>query len=88
MLEHVKAQGLDDFFLPLDKRSARGIYFYRINGYNGKIGDFIRRYYEAARKEGVVIIGRIPNPDEKNLSYYQEMMGTDFQLSKIGRAHV
>ena len=81
MLEHVKAQGLDDFFLPLDKRSARGIYFYRINGYNGKIGDFIRRYYEAARKEGVVIIGRIPNPDEKNLTYYQEMMGTDFQLS-------
>ena len=42
MLEHVKAQGLDDFFLPLDKRSARGIYFYRINGYNGKIGDFAR----------------------------------------------
>ena len=29
---------------------------------------------------GVVIEGRIPNPDEKNLSYYGEMMGMDFRL--------
>ena len=81
MFEHVKIQEPDDFFLTLDKRRVRGIYFYRINGYNEKICEFVKRYYEAARKDGVVIAGRIPNPDEKNLSYYQEIMGTDFQMS-------
>ena len=67
MFGHIKIQGMDDFFLTLDKRSARGIYFYRINGYNGQIDGFIKKYYEAARAGGVVIEGRIPNPDEKNL---------------------
>lgn len=81
MFGHIKIQGLDDFFLTLDKRSTRGIYFYRINGYNGQVDGFIKKYYEAARTGGVVIEGRIPNPDEKNLSYYQEIMGTDFRLA-------
>lgn len=81
MLEHVKIQKLDDFFMTLDKRSVKGIYFYRINGYNDQICEFVKQYYEAARTSGVVIEGRIPNPDEKNLSYYNEIMGMDFQLS-------
>lgn len=81
MFEHVKIQSLDDFFLPLEERKVRGIYFYRISGYNGPIGEFIKKYYEAARTGGVVIEGRIPNPDGKQLSYYNEIMGTDFQLS-------
>ncbi len=39
------------------------------------------RYYEAARLSGVIIEGRIPNPDEKNLAYYEEIMGLDFRMS-------
>lgn len=81
MLDHVKLQSLNDFFRELDDRSSKGVFFYRINGYNGQICDFIKRYYEAARTAGVIIEGRIPNPDEKNLSYYNEIMGMDFQLS-------
>ena len=30
---------------------------------------------------GVIIEGKIPNPDEKNLSYYSEIMGMGFQMS-------
>lgn len=81
MLEHVKIRQLNDFFMELGNRSSKGIYFYRINGYNEQICDFIRKYYEAARTSGVIIEGRIPNPDEKNLSYYSEIMGMDFQMS-------
>ena len=36
---------------------------------------------ESARKAGVVIEGKIPNPDEKNLAYYNEIMGMDFQMN-------
>lgn len=82
MFEHVKIQSLDDYFIELSNRSKKGIYFYRINAYNEQISDFIVKLYEAARTSGVIIEGRIPNPDEKNLAYYNEIMGPGFQLSK------
>ncbi len=81
MFEHRVLDSLDDFFLERGKRREQGIYFYRINGYNGLIREFLERYYEEARRTGVVIEGKIPNPDEKNLAYYEEVMGMQFQLS-------
>ena len=82
MFEHRKIQELDDFFKELNSRKEKGVYFYRINGYNEEIGSLIRRYYEAARLSGVILEGRIPNPDGGNLSYYNEIMGMDFQMSR------
>lgn len=81
MLEHVKLCSLNDYFVPLGSRSNKGVYFYRFNGYSEEIAGFIKKYYDAARKSGVIIEGKIPNPDEKNLSYYGEIMGMDFQMS-------
>lgn len=81
MFEHKKIRELEDYFLDLSARSESGVYFYRINGYHEKIKKFLQKYFEAARSAGVVIEGKIPNPDEKNLSYYQEIMGTDFKMS-------
>ena len=80
MFEHKKIQELSDYFTDLNLRREKGGYFYRINGYNEKIRDFIQKYYEAARVGGVVIEGKIPNPDEKNLAYYEEIMGMDFRM--------
>ena len=80
MFEHKTLQNLNDYFLELDKRRERGVYFYRINGYSENVEKFLMQYYEAARLSGVVIEGKIQNPDENNLAYYEEMMGTDFQL--------
>ncbi|MCM1044259.1 MAG: YceG family protein [Candidatus Gastranaerophilales bacterium] len=81
MFEHKALGSLDDFFVEYDKRREQGVYFYRICGYNDPIREFLVRYYEEARKTGVVIEGRIPNPNEKNLAYYEEIMGMQFQLS-------
>lgn len=72
---------LDEFFLDYDARTTKGVFFYRIAGYNEDIRTFIARYYEAARGTGVFIEGRIPNPDEKNLGYYEEIMGMSFRMS-------
>ncbi len=83
MFEHKKIQSLNDYFLPLNKRAQNSVYFYRICGSNEDIKNFIIEYYEATRKNGVVIEGKIPNPDGKNLSFFQEMMGTDFKLDKF-----
>ena len=82
MFECKKIINIEDYFLDFSSRKEKGVYFYRINGYNEKIKNFILKYYEMARKTGVVIEGKIPNPDEKNLSYYEEMMGMDFKMDE------
>ncbi len=78
MFEHQRLQKLEDYFVTLDQRRERGIYFYRINGCNKAIREFLGLYYEAAGKNGVIIEGRIPNPEEQNLNYYEEIMGREF----------
>ena len=59
MLERKKLRDLNDFFLELNARKETGVYFYRINGYNEAVKNFIVKYYEAARSFGVVIEGKI-----------------------------
>lgn len=83
MFEHKKINTLNDFFIELHKRPEEGIYFYRLNGYSNEIKTFIQNYYESARRAGVVVEGKIPNPDEKNLAYYNEIMGMDFQMNPV-----
>ena len=80
MLNCIEIQKLDDFFIDLDKRTQQGVYFYRINGFNEQIKEFLMNYYQVARNTGVVIEGNIPNPNEKNLCYYEEIMGMEFIL--------
>lgn len=80
MLEHKKIQSPDDYFAGLSSRREKGVFFCRISGYSDEIGSFIKKYYNEAARRGVVIEGRIPNPDEGNLAYYEETMGMEFRL--------
>ena len=81
MLKRIELTKPDDYFIDLGQRTNRGVYFCRINGYNGEIREFIRKYYEAARQNGVIIEGKLQNPDNSNLAYYNEIMGPSFQMS-------
>lgn len=81
MLNRVEISKLDDYFIDLGKRKDRGVYFYRINGYNQQIHEFIQHYYESARLNGVIVEGKIQNPDNNNLAYYNEIMGMNFQMN-------
>jgi len=80
MLERVRIDSPDDYFIELGKRKNKGVYFYRVNGYNSRIHDFILKYHEEARLNGVIIEGKIPNPDNRNLQFYEEKMGVDFKM--------
>lgn len=80
MLKHVIPEKLNDFFVPVSGRKVPGAYFCRIAGYSPAIESFLKKYYESARRAGVIIDGKIPNPDTSNLSYFSEMMGTEFKL--------
>lgn len=81
MFELKTLQNLNAYFDPLSARGGHGVYFYRISCYNAEIDAFIRRYFQEARQTGIVVEGRIPNPDERNLAYYEEIMGSHFQMN-------
>ena len=53
MLERKKIKDLNDYFLKLEERKEKGVYFYRICGYSEKVGEFIKKYYDTARRTGV-----------------------------------
>ena len=82
MLNRISAERLDDFFIDLPKRKSKGVYFNRINGYDAEIHDFIRKYHEAARMCGVIVEGKLGNPDNNMIAYYNEIMGMDFRLDR------
>ena len=63
MLTQGILQNLEEYFSDLDARTGKAVFFYRINGWNEEIGVFLKKYYEAARQTGVVLDGKIPNPD-------------------------
>lgn len=79
MFQQAPLKKLDDYFVPLPERPEKSVYFYRFAGNSPEVTAFLRRYYEAARQGGVIIDGRLPNPDPGQLAYFGEMMGTDFQ---------
>lgn len=81
MFQHIKISSLDDYFLNLSQRNGNNVFFYRINSYSDEVWEFLCRYYDEARKNGVIIDGRIPNVDQNQLSYYYEMMGENFSLN-------
>ena len=81
MAEQIELNQLNDYFTDLGKRIRPGVYFYRICDWNEEIEAFLRRYYEEARLSGVIIEGRLPNPDSRQLAYYEEMMGMEFQMN-------
>ena len=53
MFRQKEIEELDDFFKNLKDRKETCVYFYRINGYNQQISEFIQKYYETARRTGV-----------------------------------
>ncbi|MCM1314278.1 MAG: YceG family protein [Alistipes senegalensis] len=82
MFQHIRISSLDNYFLNLNQRNGNNVFFYRINSYSDEVWDFLCRYYELARKNGVIIDGRIPVIDQNHISYYYEMMGDNFRLDR------
>ena len=61
MFQQAGTAQLNDYFRPLSERGGSRVFFCRIAGYGETVAAFLRRYYEAARRSGVIIDGRIPH---------------------------
>lgn len=84
MYKRVKLEKLDDYFLPMSQRTQKGVYFGRLNKYTDEVDGFMQHYMREARSCGIIIMDKLQNPDEKQLAYYNEIMGMDFPLASGG----
>ena len=64
MPERSTLKTLDDFALPLSRRTPPDPYFARLCDWSEQIRDELWRCHEMARQWGIILESRIPNPDE------------------------
>ncbi len=81
-MNRIELTSLNDYFKDIGGRPQKGYLFCRINNYSKEVESFIVRFYDTARKNGVIIEGKIGNPTEQNLSYMAEIIGQDFSLDE------
>ena len=79
MFVRIDAGSRDEVFLSLSQRKSKGVYFLRLFEFSDSLEQFIWRYHEEARQRGVIIEEQINNPDDRQLSYYKDVMGIAFQ---------
>lgn len=64
-------------------RADGQVYFVRLCGTDADTEGVIDAYYAAARTRGVIIDGQIQNPDERQISYFNEVLGAGFENSAV-----
>lgn len=82
MFQRIHLNSIEDYFLPRLERQGQGVYFARLTAYNEEIQKQIRRYLEETMRFGVCVEGKISNPEGKQLSYYEEIMGMGYELNR------
>lgn len=82
MFKYEKVSELNDYFKACSRREKKGTYFCRLVSYNEQIQNFLIQYIKETKKNGVYIKGKIPNPDKKQLAFYEEMVGAGFQTTQ------
>ncbi|MGN0484210.1 MAG: YceG family protein [Lachnospiraceae bacterium] len=79
MYQRITINKKEDYFQTMSARPTTGVYVCRLQAYDPKTEEFLQRYLREAHKCGAVIPQRLANPDEKQLSYYNEIMGSAFE---------
>lgn len=82
MFNRVAAVSRNDVFLPMSQRKAKGVYFLRLSAFSDSLEQYIWQFHEEARQRGVIIEDQISNPDDRQLSYYSDTLGSAFQPSE------
>lgn len=79
MYDRIDAGQLRDLMAPLSRRPAKGVYFARVCGWSEDVKAGLWAFHEAARSRGVILEGQIANPDERQLSRMNEVLGDAFE---------
>ena len=80
MFRHADLTGPEDLFAERNQRRDAIAYYYRVTAYSPETALFLERYCRAARSCGLITDSPLDNPNPSNLEYYQEIMGSAFEL--------
>ncbi|WP_181995724.1 YceG family protein [Clostridium sp. AM58-1XD] len=80
MFERGKLDSLESYFKRSSERGHKTVYFCRLASWNQQTGEFLARFRAEVNKNGVYIKSKIPNPDERQLAFFDEMAGLDFRM--------
>lgn len=81
MFQRTHLNNFEDYFTTYKERTEKSVYFGRFTLWSLEVERMIERFAEETIQWGVCIQDKIGNPEEKHLSYYEEMMGMSYQLS-------
>ena len=81
MFKRGTLNNLEDFFVDFAHRGEMKTYCCRLTAYNEVVADFLNRYVAEVKRGGLYIKGKLQNPDENQLAYYEKIMGLDFQMN-------
>lgn len=82
MFQRCKLNKIEDYFLTRQERPGEGVYFGRLDAYAPQLQKPLEQFVSATMQLGVCIEGKIGNPEEKQLNYYEEIMGRSYQLKQ------
>lgn len=82
MFDCIKLKNINDYFKTLNQRESKGVYFYRIIGYNNEILKFIYNYRMTAFNKGAYINQSLNNPTEEEVLNFYSLAGVDFFMDK------
>lgn len=82
MFERTHLNNFEDYFTTYKERTGKSVYFGRLTQWSPEVEAMIERFAEETIQWGVCIQDKIGNPEEKHLSYYEEIMGMSYQLSE------
>lgn len=81
MNTRVNIASLDDFFKEKSQRNNNASYASVINAYSNDIHEFLLSYYGTAIRCGAVIEDKMTNPTNEQITYLNETVGSDFEVS-------
>ena len=78
MFSRGKLSGWDAYFHSCSERGGEIYYFCRLDSYGHSAEEFLARYMGEVKTGGIYLKGKIPNPDERQLAFLEEIVGIAF----------
>lgn len=78
MFNREKLNDLNAYFKSCPNRGGTAFYFCRLDSYNHQAEEFLTHYMSEVKKQGIYLKGKLPNPDERQLAFLEEIIGSSF----------
>lgn len=72
----------NDYFKIKNEREIEEGYLYKITSFSEELCDFINKYFENLKKNGIYIKGNLKNPTKENIDYFLEIVGSKVKFDR------